>query len=155
MRKLSLNDFFRKYVKDTKEKDFVENMFITLCNLTNEVFGLGLFISSKVYLNTRVLKHLYDVKPAEEFDSVLRNIVSIVRFPNHVYENKDSKRGGYAFVKEIDKVLNFCSLEVTNDEAGGVVQESIYVVTCFRLRKESYLNGYKLLWSWKGDIPSS
>ena len=82
--------------------------------------------------------------------------MSIIKYPDEIYENKDSKRGQFAFVKTIKDVKYLSSLETTVvTSLEGITEEMNFVVTAFRIRKLSYLQNYKLLWSWKGDIPSS
>lgn len=93
------------------------------------------------------MKHLYDKKPAEEYDFLVCNIYKIVKYPDRIYKNKDPKRGDLCFLKKLKGYNYLCSLEVADDE--------LTVITAFRVRKESYLNNYELLWSWRGDIPSS
>ena len=44
---------------------------------------------NKVYLNTRVLKHLYDKRPAEEFDLMIETLIDVVKYPNKIYKNKN------------------------------------------------------------------
>ena len=102
------------------------------------------------------MKHLYDSKPAEEYEFILHNLILIIKYPDFIYENKSGKRGQFAFVKTIQETRYFCSIEtieVTSQE--GTNEEMTFIVTAFRLRKPTYLLSYKLLWSWKGDIPSS
>lgn len=138
----------RTHIKGTAEKDVVENVRLLLCTLPMAV-AKGLSMNQyKVYLTSRALKHLYDAKPAEEFDFVCTNMFSLIRFPDAVYKNKQSKRGEYVFIKKIQENTYFSSLEVVNDR-------ELDVVTSFQVRKERYLNGYELLWSWEADTPPS
>lgn len=103
-----------------------------------------------------MLKHLYDSKPAEEYEFILHNLVSIIQYPDEIYQNRDSKRGQFAFVKTIKDFQYLSSLETTIvTPLEGTTEEINFVVTTFRVRKKSYLQNYKLLWNWKGDIPSS
>jgi hypothetical protein len=106
---------------------------------------------NKVYLNTRVLKHLYDKRPAEEFDLMTENIFDIVKYPSKIYKNKDGKRGSFCFVKEIKNSKCMVSLETMHNNGQVTHCE---VVTFFRADEE-YLANYELLWEWKGGIPSS
>ena len=130
----------------TPAKAIVADVTVFLCHLTNYVSST-LKSTTKVYVNTRVVKHLYDKKPAEEFDFVVRHMHRIVKYPDCVYKNKDPKRGNFCFLKKIKGNDYLCSLEVSEEE--------IFVVTAFRMRKANYINEYELLGSWKGDIPSS
>lgn len=103
------------------------------------------------------MKHMYDKKPAEEFDCILQNIISIIKFPEEIYRNKTGKQGDFIFKKEIKGLLYLCSIQIIESDINCGNLESNYIVTAFRLRpkKTSYLNSYGLLWSWKGDLPSS
>ena len=137
---------FEKHIKGTAEKAIVENVTVFLCRLTF-VVSKDNQINPNVYLNSRVLKHVYDKKPAEEFNCLVQYLHIIIRYPDNIYKNKNPKRGDYVFTKVINGNNYFCSLETFEDGAN--------VVTMFRLRKGNYLKSYDLLWSWRGDIPSS
>lgn len=158
MERLSLVKLYKKFIKGTSEKSPVLEVCVHLCTLTNAVRNAIGFKCQKVYITTKIVKHLYDAKPAEEFEFLLRHISTIAKYPDHIYENKKSKRGNYCFVKQINKDLYVCSIEESGDRDPDEGSDGmIYVVTGFRLRKgkESYLNNLKLIWSWKGDKPSS
>ncbi len=152
----SIDKAFTEHIEGTDPEAIVVDLTLYLTNLTLATRqGCNLTVA-KVHITTRVIKHLYDRKPAEEFDVVLKNLAKIVRFPDRVYLNKDSKRGTLCFFKTIGKFMYLCSIETkTTDLEDGSAEEMNYVVTCFRVRDENYLKGYELLWSWKGDIPSS
>jgi hypothetical protein len=155
---MSLSKIFKQYIKGTPEKGIVAMLTLHFCDLTRVVVKEGAFASHKVYITTRTLKHIYDSKPAEEFDSIVRKLYFLVKYPDYIYDEKSGKRGSLCFVKIFQGVKYLCAIEKTDDcnpEDG--MKGTNYVVTAFRLRakKEKYLNNYKLLWSWKGDIPSS
>lgn len=156
MKKMSLSKLHKLYIQGTEEKAPIVLQTTLLCNTTNQVMkSIGL-VSAKIHITTKMLKHLYDSKPAEEYEFILHNLVSIVRYPDQVYENKDAKRGQFAFVKTIKEHKYFCSLEATqvaNDDA--TTEDMNFVVTAFRMRREGYLKGYKLLWDRKVGVPSS
>ena len=153
---LTLVKLFKTHIKGTPEKSPVVEVTIHLCNLTNVVKKEGGFKAHRVYITTKVIKHLYDSKPAEEFDVIIHNLPAIVKYPQHIYENKGGKRGSLCFIKEIKGIIYFCSIEKTDDIDPNDGNSGMnYAVTAYRLRKENYLKDYKLLWSWKGDIPSS
>ena len=144
-------ELFEKRVKDTKEKEIVALECVYVCRLTYAVFKILGFKDSKVHINTKVLKHLYDKKPAEEFDFIVRYLHKIIKYPDCVYKNKTSKRGDYCLVKKIEDFSYLCSVEFAEDGE----EMKIIVVTAFRVRDEAYLKKYELLWSWKGGNPSS
>lgn len=156
MKKISLLKLHKLYIQGTEEKAPVVLQTILLCNTTNAVMKAINLKSPKIHTTTKMLKHLYDSKPAEEYEFILHNLVSIIQYPNEIYQNRDSKRGQFAFVKTIKDFKYLSSLETTIvSSLDGTTEEMNYVITAFRIRKESYLKNYKLLWNWKGDIPSS
>lgn len=135
-----------RHIQNTDAGEIVVLESSFLCNLTSATLhGVGL-THAKIYISTRVIKHIYDKRTAEEFDFLARNLHLVFRFPDQVYENKSSKRGQYVFVKTIKDQLYFASLEYTT---------RLEVVTTFRIRKLSYLNNYQLMWSWRDDTSSS
>lgn len=146
MKNISVVKLFKKFIKNSEKEAIVANEQIVICLLTNVVAKEDYFKTQKVLINTRVLKHLYDKRPAEEFDFIIHNIWKMIKYPDYIYSNKNSKRGHLAFVKNIGKFTYFCPIEIT--------EEANYVVTIFRTDTE-YLKKYELVWSWKGGNPSS
>ena len=156
MKKISLLKLHKLYIQGTEEKAPVVLQTVLLCNTTNAVMKAINLTSPRIHITTKMLKHLYDSKPAEEYEFILHNLVPIIQYPDEIYKNRDSKRGDFAFVKKIKDFKYLSSLETTIiTSLEGTTEEMNFVVTAFRIRKESYLQNYKLLWSWKGDIPSS
>ena len=146
-------DIYRKYIKGTRKETVVQNTQAFVCNLTFSVCqGIGIS-RNRVYINTRVLKHIYDKRPAEEFDFLVENAHKIIKYPDRIYLNKDGKRGNYCFTKNIQNDIYLCSLEVkeNSDERETYCE----VVTFFRMRRKKYLDSYELLWKWKDGTPSS
>ena len=159
MEDYSLVKIHKLHIKGTKEKAFVTDLTFLLCKLTNKVKDKLKFESINVYITTRCLKHLYDHKPAEEYDTIIKCAHQVIEHPDQIYENKDgSKRGDLCFVKEVAGETYLCSIEKDIEATNLQVMKANFVATCFRLRedkKEKYLKNYKLLWSWKGGNPSS
>ena len=150
MQRKVLVELYEKYIYATPSQTVVTGKVTFLCHLTWAVAKAIDTMAMKVYVSTRMLKHLYDSRPAEEFVFVIENLHTIVKYPDQIYENKTGKRGDFCFVKELKGERYIASIETTKQEDGKV-----FVATAFRLRKESYLNNYKLLWSWRDDHPSS
>lgn len=95
---------------------------------------------------------MYDSRNAQEFDFITQNTETVILKPKRIYANKDGKTGDFCFYTELEESAYFFILEIQH--------EGIYIVSAYRLsdikeKRESYLTGYKLLWSWKGDLPSS
>ncbi len=148
-----LKYLYKNYIINTKSKAIVTDITVVLCLLTNQVnktvFNCcGL---SKVYVGTRVLKHLYDKKPAEEFIFIINSLHRIVKYPDKIYKNKNTKRGDWVFVKKIKNEQYICSLGVESQDNDRYLE----VATVFRIRKESYLKSYEFLWSWEDGNPPS
>jgi hypothetical protein len=139
-----------KYIKGTKYEALIPAKKAFLCHLTYRVKKVININASKVYISTYALKHIYDTKTAEQYEFILINLHDIVRYPNRIYKNKESKRGDFVFIKKIQGDLYLCSIEVEYTTE----KKEIKIATSFRT-KENYLKKYELLWSWRDDIPSS
>jgi hypothetical protein len=148
-----INNLFELHIKGSQPNAIVADKTALLCKLTNTVLKVVVTICGlqesdpRVYINTRIIKHLFDKKPAEEFLFIVSNAHKIVKYPDHIYKNKNPKRGDVCFTKKIQGHNYICSLQIDIKE--------IYLVTMFRVRKESYLQDYELLWSWRDGAPSS
>ena len=142
----------KKYIRGTTKKTIVQIVEVLLCHLTTTVVKGASLVSSKIYLNTRVLKHLYDKRTAEEFDFMSENLIKVVKYPDKIYKNKSGKRGSLVFTKVISNSICAVSLEVVENKEN--TQVHFNVVTFFRTDEE-YLSNYELLWEWKGGKPSS
>ncbi len=145
----TLLNLYEEHIRGTEQKAFVFEKTVSLCNLTLAVMsGIKLEENKKVYITSVCLKHLYDKKPAEEFDFLVNYLYKIVMHPDTIYKNKDPKRGDFCFRKKLLENEYLCSIEV-------VENGELFIATAFRLRKESYLNSYELLWNWRDGNPSS
>jgi hypothetical protein len=146
--KKPLRMFSETHIKGTKEKVFVTEEKLRLITLTNLVFEkLGTSDSTPgVYVTTRALKHLYDKKPAEEYDTLLDGLDEVVKYPHQIYQNMRSKRGNLCLVGIYADAEYICPIEATPE---------LQIVTAFRKRDEKYLRKYKLLWSREVGNPPS
>jgi hypothetical protein len=138
-----IEKIFKKCVRGTAFEAVVRNIVVVvgiLPGMLSENIGV---VNLKVYVTTRVFKHLYDRRPAEEFDFVLGNISEILAHPDCFYKNKNDKRGQFCIMRRIGGSGYFASLEVVS----GTYGKEIQLVTAFRIRSNPYLNEYDLLWS--------
>lgn len=145
-----LQNLHDKNIKGTEPGALVSDKIVLLCNLTFTV-QKNLKLPKRAYINTKVLKHLYDKRPARQYDFTICNLHKLVKYPDRIYQNKDSKRGGYCFVKIIKGRLSFASIEVKRENKND---EYVFIVTSYDI-SEKYLKNYELLWSWKDGEPSS
>ena len=84
---------------------------------------------------------------------MIDNLYKIVKYPDKVYKNKASKRGGYCLVKRIRNLDYLCSIEAIKMFCDGVELEEVQIATAFRLRDSNYIKKYTLLWSWEDGDP--
>jgi hypothetical protein len=140
-----------KYIRGSEKKAIVQFVQAFLCHLTVAVVkGIGCSCN-RVHINTRVLKHAYDKRPAQEFDFLIENLHTVVKYPEKVYRNKSGKKGEFCFVKNIGDAPCFCSVQVIEEES----MEPICEIVTFFIPGSGYLDSYELLWEWKGGDPSS
>ena len=142
---------FKKYIQHTPKNAIVPNIKIFFCLLTKTVIRVMNLKTQRVYITSRMLKHLYDKRTAEEFDFFLYNTKEIISYPDHIYKNKESKRGQFLLVKKLKENLYVCSLEIINF---CTPEEENQLATYFRIRPD-YLKNYTRLWSWENGGPPS
>lgn len=145
----SLHTLHKTYIRGTEPKAIVEYKKVFLCYLTAAVHKGGDFSTRNIYITTKVLKHMYDKKPAEEYDFLLVHLPQIIKYPDRIYQNRNGKRGNICLSKIVKNQPYLCSLE---DKAEN---KEIVVVTAYRIRDKKYLEKYSLVWSWRDDVPSS
>jgi hypothetical protein len=143
---------YKHYVQGTPRKAIVQLLTVLLCHLTVAVVKGIDSKCNKVYVSTRVIKHIYDKRPAQEFDFLLENAHLVVKYPDKVYKNKDGKRGSFCFVKKIKNESWLVSVETMGGDEEITHCE---VVTFFRVNSDDYLSSYELLWEWEGGNPPS
>lgn len=142
---MTLEYIHRKYIRYTGEKALIQKKVFFLCSLYSSVKNECLISNKSVSLSTVMLKHLYDKKPAEEYDKILLCIKDSVRHPEEIYKNKENKTGGFCFVKSFLNQKYFTVLQESHAE------QTNYIVTSFRIRKEQYLKGYEKIWERESD----
>jgi hypothetical protein len=139
-----IREIFEKHIKGTAAYAIVMNETVLAGVLPAALAEMMGMKSQKVYIACRVIKHLYDKKPAEEFDYILANLHEIIGQPTEVYRNKSGKTGIFCIARVIKGERYLCSLD-----AEGCV------VTAFRIRDDHYLIDYDLLRSWRDGDHSS
>jgi hypothetical protein len=147
-----LRELFESHIQTTAPGAVVVDKTVLLCDLTHAVAQAIGSDARKVYATSRFLKHLYDKKPAEEFDFLVDHLRKVVRYPDIIYHNKPSKRGSWCLTKTIGNAVYLAAIEATAEPGG---RTEVYTATAFRVRDPNYLAGYELLWSWRDDRPSS
>jgi hypothetical protein len=147
MEKLSnIERFHINYIVNTEKEVVVKDRKLLICNLTTAVQKAIPGNFDKVYLKSRVLKHIYDKRTAQIYDFMKINLSRIVKYPDIIRKNHSSKRGSYILEKSLDGNLYCVVIEI--DEEDSCIQ----IVTFFPTNKE-YLVKFKKIWSWKGGNP--
>lgn len=139
-------------IRRTKPDAPIFAMKIRLTKITRKPRQTMGCAQKKIYIHTRAIKHLYDKKPAEEFDFLIDHLATIVRSPDFLYRNKYNKTGNFCIIKEIDGYRYLIVIEV---KAKQTLKEEIWIVTAFRIRDDKYLRTYDLLRSWRDGAHSS
>lgn len=111
-----LADLHKKYIQRTRPKAIVVDTRILLCHLTFAVRRGINSSGSSVYMSTRVLKHMYDKKTAEEYDFIIENLHKVVKYPDQIYRNRDGKRGNFCLLKVLGEQKYLCSIEDNNEK---------------------------------------
>lgn len=130
MSRRSIQKFFNKYVRNTQKNTRVSSFKIEL--------------TPTVILSTRALKHVYDKRPAQEFDFFIKNLQKIITNPDQVYLNKSGKRGNLCLIKIKNNEPYLCLLENISHTSHSTKE----VVTFFR-SNWTYIRDYELLWERK------
>lgn len=157
MKREMLEDFFEKYIRHTPYRAIVSDKKMLLCRLTTAVSkGIDVGYHKRgVYITARCVKHMYDKKPAEEFLFLIKNLCDVIKKPERIYRNKDSKRGNFCFIRKVGEWEYLCSIETTTIGVSveGGLSEELQVATAFRLRDTAYIKNYTLLWDWGNGNP--
>ena len=133
-----LSRWHEKYIKLTFPKQIVANKSLIFGKMDKD---------TTVYLNTRVMKHLYDKRTAVIYFLLLQNLEHLIFYPDKIYENGLGKRKSLIFVKQIKKELLAVVLERIREE-----KNKVFVITAFET-DEKYLEKFKLLWKRRAASP--
>jgi hypothetical protein len=145
-------EMHKKYIIGTPEKGMISDGKARVGKIKKIIADLLRCQNRRVYVKTRALKHLYDKKPAEEFDFVIDHLARIIANPDFIYHGRDGRRGNFCFVVEIKESQYIAAMELVEIEDG---RQELQIVTAFRMRHERYLNDYELLWSRRDGVSSS
>jgi hypothetical protein len=89
------------YVQRTPPEIFITDATAYAGVLVRDVVRKIGIRTQKVYMTSRAMKHLYDKKPAEEFDFVLDHVSLMLENPDALYIDKSDKRGGFCLSKKL------------------------------------------------------
>ena len=136
----------KKYIRLTDKRVAIIIKQILLCTLDPEIVKKCALTAHNVHISTRVMKHVYDKRPAQEYDTALYHLRSAIKYPDYIFKNKQGKRGDVCFVARVKDRLLWCPVEESKDKNNHPILE---VVTFF-LAQYKYANNYTLLWG-RGD----
>lgn len=148
--------FYSRHIKETAQHARITLARGMLCKIKSslvQVINLHTTCSDQnVFLNTRALKHIYDRHIYDKsspwvFEIILNNLTQIIKRPDEVRRNMESKRGDFLFVKKIGRQIFYVSIEV-------VIGGNLEVVSA-SATSDNYLRKFTLLWSWESaNFPS-
>ena len=148
--------YYNSHIKGTAQKQTIMLARDVLCKIKPSIRNVlsvhRICNEREVFLSTKSLKHIYDrhifdkQSPAD-FLTIMSSLTKIIRFPDEVRKDMESKRGDFLFVKTINGQPYFISLEVEQDGTINVVSSSA--------TGEKYLKNFTVLWSWGTANPPS
>lgn len=141
-----------RYIKNTPRKGYVKDLTIRVCDIPHKLKTKVEAKDVRVYITTKSLKHMYDTRLAQEFDLIITNLEKVVSKPERIYKNKEGKTGNVCLYVEIGTGAYFYVLD---NKSGPIHIVSAYRLSEIETKRRNYLSSYKLLWSRKGDLPSS
>jgi hypothetical protein len=145
----SLFKLHEQFINGTKEKEYVKVFTHLLCPISKEVKKAVGAKYVKVYITSKVLKHIYDLHfyvkhQMDIYVFIIKNLHLIVKDPDMVRKNIDSqkKRAQIVFFRVIDGENYVCPLEIEQFRKGKKIKERLCVVTAFKERRGgNYLSG--------------
>lgn len=147
----TITSLHKKFIQNTIRNGIVKECTVYMCAVRKIIRTHCSIRSKKVFITSLALKHMYDKRPAIEYDFLLKNLAKIVRNPDFVRKNSVSKRGSYCFVKRIRRVMYTVSLE---DNVVYKNENCSFIVTAFKTDR-NYLKKFPLIWSRRDGNPSS
>jgi hypothetical protein len=140
---------FDQYVAGSQYKEDISLAKTILCKLSVKIFAALLKIdgltSPEVWVNTKVLKHIYDDHNPQHKD-IIKNLDLIMREPKAVYRNKPGKEGKYLFLRDINRKAYCAVVDVVDEDSS----ELLAVRTCFYISKpRKYLRGFECIWEYE------
>jgi phage-Barnase-EndoU-ColicinE5/D-RelE like nuclease3 len=148
----ALWNVYEKHIRRSKLEAPVMDVKVRITKTTRKTRNAMHCRARKTYIRTRALKHLYDKKPAEEFDFILDHIMLIIRNPDCIYRNRSDRHTGFCLTRKIDNHQYLAVIELVAQNTSG---EEVHIVTAFRIRDDNYLRNYDLLRSWRDGAHSS
>lgn len=138
---MELEEFHSLFVRNTGYRANIKNAYLIVKMADND-------FCKTINVSSRMLKHVYDKRPAEEYDFFLFFMSVILNYPDFIYKNKVGVKGDLIFIKIFEDIKHMISVEFTETD-------TLDVVTFFRVYKENYLKNCELLWRRKDGVPSS
>ena len=148
--------FYHTHIKGTGDRLPITVVKDMLCKIKPSIMAVinnhAACPEKYVLLSTKSLKHIYyrhiyDKKSPDIFKVILSHLTDIIKRPDEVRRNMESKRGDFLFVKTIDSRIYYVSIEVIPGGNAEVVSASATDI--------NYIKKFTLLWSWGTANPPS
>ena len=110
-KKLSHLNIFKQYIVNTEYKIIVPLFEIRLCYVTQEFKDKCGLSKRCVWINSKVIKHIYDNHQKDSYEIML-NLIPIIKSHDFLYKRiSDNTDDKIYLLKYINKVNYFCVLE--------------------------------------------
>jgi len=150
----SLKELHETYIAGSENKAYVDIELLCFATVRRVVREAINSPTSKVYISTKVLKHIYDrhfhdKKQSEIYFFIIDNLHRIICDPEMVRDDKESrkKKGRIVFLKLFGEEQYACTIEKTTHRKGKKLEEILCIVTAFKTKKEGrYLSQTAILY---------
>ncbi|HRN70429.1 MAG TPA: hypothetical protein PLS49_04535 [Candidatus Woesebacteria bacterium] len=101
----TLQNLIEKYIEGTKPKQYIKVFNFLISHLTSKVKRSIKIKSSKVYITSKALKHIYDrhcydKNQNDVFNTIINNLPDIIKNPDIIRNNKEGKKGQLYLLKK-------------------------------------------------------
>lgn len=138
----SLRDLHNDYIAGSVNKAYVTLDTFCITSIRKEVKHTIDSSTTKTYISTKVLKHIYDrhfsdKKQEKIYFFIIDNLHRILKYPEIVRVDKESrkKKGRIVFLKRFEEDQYACTIEKTTQRKGKKLEEVLNVVTVFKTKK--------------------
>ena len=150
----SLQALHKSYIAGTINKEYVFLKSICLTSLRHQVKKKIHVSTSKTFISTKVLKHIYDrhyhdKKQTAIYHFIVKNLHEILKNPDIIRKDKEGKKkmGRIVFIKSFDDERYACTIKKSNIRKGKKLLEVLSVVTAFKTKNDgNYLSETSILY---------
>jgi hypothetical protein len=145
----TVEELYCKRIEGTKTKERVIDAEVLVGKINARAYGGAKLRSRRVYITARVIKKLYDTRSKESeehFLFIIRNIKSLIVYPDAIYKNKEfpskKRHASHILIKKVNQYKYLCFVQQKTDSSN-----QLQILTIFPIGLDDpYLEGFSLLW---------